>query len=1474
MRKFRNIISGVIWTLVGLYVTLIVLLHIPAVQSFIGTKAGEILSEKFDTKVSVGRVDIGFLNRLIVDDLQMFDQNQRPLLKASRASVKIDLLELAKGKISILSAQLFGLDANLYKESADASPNFQFVLDSLASKDQSEKTPINLKISSLIIRNGKVAYNRLDIPRSNSFSPDHINTSNISAHIILNTLQEDSINVNVKKLSFIEASGLRLSGLSMKLFGNDRHLVLEETSLRMPKTNITLSDFVADIQTDETKRKVVSVEYKGNIKPSTITLSDLKCFEPSLENFKSPISFEAILNGTDKSTMIESLNIRSADGNVALSANGAVSDWNRLDWGANILDFYASSEGIANVIDNFGARFKLPEEVRRLGNVGFKGSFYGNNNELGVTGLIKTNAGSADFTYQKNGNKFVGNIQTDELNLKQILNDDKFGTIATNLHVNGLVADGKYSGIKAKGKVSKFDYNSYMFNNIELDGSFDNNIYNGLLRIDDPNIKLNLQGSINISGKENVANLMAEVRNFNPSALKLSNQWPETAFSFNIDADISGRSLNKSKGEVVVSDFLMDSPKQQYYLEQLNIRADENNGVHLLDIESDFARVSIVGDYDYETLPQSFINIIGKRLPTLPGLPDVTNTNSNDFIIDATLNNTDWLKAFFNIPLDLKSPLHIEGDINDANSSMNMNVVVPDFVYDDTNFKATNINISTPNDTLRMKARIDKYNDMGQLTSLMLSTDAINDKFNANTKFSIDGMVTLKGNLDLYAKFYQDDNGADAAYVSIQPSELVVNDTIWMVEPSSVIYKKDNITVYDFAISHDHQFIHVDGKASKSINDSLFVDLNGIDISYILDIVDFHPVEFDGYASGRAFVAAALDKIEAAADLRVDQFRFENGRMGTLYANALLNNVSEQIDIDAVAIDEGDTKTVVQGYVSPKNDYIDLHILPHNTRLEFIENFCGSFMDNVTARGSGELRLFGPLSTINLTGKIVANGDMNITTLNTVYTLHNDTVRFIPDEIIFENDTIYDQEGHYGIFSGSLYHDALTNLRYNLNVDAHNLLAFDFKDFDGSTFCGTVYGTGICGIQGKSGEVNIDVNITPNKDSQIIYNASSPDDISTQEFIRWNEISKDSLGRGSHRVSTEMLADTYWSNASSDIHINFLINTTPEATLKVLMDEQSGDYIALNGNGIIRASYYNKGAFQMFGNYLVDHGVYKLTIQNIIKKDFQFEQGGTIVFGGNPYDATLNLKAIYTVNGVPLSDLNIGNSFTSNNIRVNCLMNIIGTPKQPSVDFDLDMPTVGSDAKQMIFSIINSEEEMNQQVLYLLAVGRFLNQGTNNANAESASLENQTSLAMQSILSGTISQQLNNVLSSVIKNNNWNFGANISTGNEGFNNAEYEGLLSGRLLNNRLLFNGQFGYRDNPNATTSFIGDFDIRYLLYPNGNLAIKVYNQTNDRYFTRNSLNTQGVGLIMKKDFNGLKDLFGIRPKKERIKKNNKED
>ena len=250
---------------------------------------------------------------------------------------------------------------------------------------------------------------------------------------------------------------------------------------------------------------------------------------------------------------------------------------------------------------------------------------------------------------------------------------------------------------------------------------------------------------------------------------------------------------------------------------------------------------------------------------------------------------------------------------------------------------------------------------------------------------------------------------------------------------------------------------------------------------------------------------------------------------------------------------------------------------------------------------------------------------------------------------------------------------------------------------------------------------------------------------------------------------------------------------------------------------------------------------------------------------GDPYDAQLDLQAQHVVNGVSLSDLNIGTSF-SNTVRINCLMNITGQPRAPIVDFDLDILNVNNEEKQLVRTFINGQEEMRQQVIYLLAVGRFYPQGANNAT-ESETARNSTSLAMQSLLSGTLSGQIHSMLGQVIKSNNWNFGANISTGDEGWNNAEYEGIINGRLLNNRLLINGQFGYRDNATtATPSFIGDFDIHYLLYPSGNLALKVYNQTNDRYFTKSSLNTQGIGLIMKKDFNGWRDLISTKKKKKK--------
>ena len=84
---------------------------------------------------------------------------------------------------------------------------------------------------------------------------------------------------------------------------------------------------------------------------------------------------------------------------------------------------------------------------------------------------------------------------------------------------------------------------------------------------------------------------------------------------------------------------------------------------------------------------------------------------------------------------------------------------------------------------------------------------------------------------------------------------------------------------------------------------------------------------------------------------------------------------------------------------------------------------------------------------------------------------------------------------------------------------------------------------------------------------------------------------------------------------------------------------------------------------------------------------------------------------------------------------------------------------------------------------------------------------------------------------------------------------EVDVALSSRLLNNRLLFNGNFGYRDQSLNSNQFVGDFDLEYLLNRSGNFRLKAYNRYNDQnYYLRSALTTQGVGIILRKDFDSL--------------------
>ena len=1459
------------------------MVNIPVVQQIIGERVSLALSKKLATKAYVGRVDVGFFNRIIIDDVNILDQANKKMLKASRISAKFSYFDLLKGRISITSAQIFGMQANLYKRNKATPPNFQFVLDSLASRDTTHQTPLYLAINSLIIRHGDIVWNRLDAPGKKTLDVNHLHFTGISSHVILNILTDDSLALNVRTLSLKEASGLNLTSLTFRLNAGRTNLSLNNFDATFAKSHLSIAGINASYRFKNKRFEPATLSYHGNVGESFITLSDLAFIYSDLKNIKRSVVLRTQFSGTSSSVRVKSVQLSvpqnglkpllQSPADIRLTANGSANNIpSAVRWAAAVSQFTMNGEGLKLLAG------KIPDAVSRMGSIRFKGNMGGYMSDIALKGSLLSEAGNAYLGVGKHGSSFTGHIESSAFNLRQILNNDKFGTVATNIDIDGNL---KHKLIKTRGTISRFDYNGYSYRNVKLDGQWFNGLYNGIFSINDKNIEADVRGILNTQVNHTSAKLTADIRNFAPSALHLfGGKFANNTYSAHIVADFTGRSLNTANGKLGISRLSVHMPTANYALDSLRLSAGTNRHGHFITMKSDFGHATITGNFNYTTLIQSLENIIANKLPSITKLSSIRfhRVESNNYTLNAVITKSDWARALLGIPVELHDTLTVNSQLSDRGKTLNADIFAPDITYDNRRFKNVSIVLNTLNHRLNADIMLMQAGQNGLSSDYRIEASAGENKL--FTILSVDNHARkqhLHGRLNANINFTQDAEGHAIANMDVLPSQVNIGDTVLTIHPANIRYSAHHLEVDKFAITSGQQHITVNGMVTRGKDDSLTVDLKNVNVEYILNLVNFHSVSFGGYASGKAHVARLFDKPSINGMLQVNNFTFEGGSLGTLYADANWDNRLGQINIDAVAKDTLNAPSsplpwrtaFVRGYVSLKNHDINLDMKLNETRANFLGNLCSGFLNNVELSGNGNLKLWGDLSKLNLTGDVTAHGNIGVTALGTHYAINNAKVRFVENEIQFVNDTINDNPGSIGTVNGSIYHQHLSQMTYDINVTARNLLTYDFDASSGSSFFGKVFATGKAAIKGRPGEVNINVNLTPEKGTEMVYDIASPEALDTQKFIHWS--SRDTLNTGSlsfhvpaENNDSAHKEDEQHEDIPTDIHLNFMINANPDATIRLIMDKASGDYIALNGDGNLRATYYNKGEFDLFGNYKVDHGVYKLTIQNIIKRDFLFMPGSTISFGGDPYAAILKLKAQYPIASVSLSDLHIGSSFSSNNIKVNCIMNITGTPAAPKVSFDLDMPTVGADAKQMIYSLINSEEEMNQQVLYLLAVGRFYSQNNNNADAEGS---NRASLAMQSILSGQISQQINNVLGTVIQNNDWNVGANISTGDEGWNNAEYEGLLSGRILNNRLLINGQFGYRDNNNATTSFIGDFDIRYLIFPNGNFSIHVYNQTNDRYFTRNSLNTQGVGFILKKDFNSLRDLLNFNKRKKSI-------
>lgn len=835
-----------------------------------------------------------------------------------------------------------------------------------------------------------------------------------------------------------------------------------------------------------------------------------------------------------------------------------------------------------------------------------------------------------------------------------------------------------------------------------------------------------------------------------------------------------------------------------------------------------------------------------------------------------TFSDTLLLRKFADIDMTipqqgiLVGTLSLDPKFNIRKSSVRSLLEVPTLTYNKERLVNTQLNFNYSPDGLDCNLYTERDMPLGA-TAFSLDVEGTLERLHGIFSWNNNRTPRQEGELDATVLLGKDSLGGRDVRLWIAPSKIVINDTTWQVHPATAHMHEGVIDVSGIRASEHERNVSVNGRISASDTDTLTATFKDINVAYILDLVKFHDVLFGGNASGKGYLTGLMKNPVADAYAHVDEFTFNGTPEGECDAHLTWGRTPNTLDIEGHVYDApNDMDTYVSGLVVPgrrPESRLHLDIDTKHFDLGFLNFFTKGIIEEMTGRVTGKAFVGGPL------GKIDLSGNLHLDTLSLYipytgvrYHLDNaweDSVLLRPGHILVKNAQIMDEKGrpdiytHFGYLQGHLQHNSFKDLTYDFHMDTQRLLVYDMKNFDDQPFYGTLYSTGNIHLFGAAGRVQVDAAIKPESNSSLTYSVASPSGITNSDFITYVDHSP---ATSTDAASTEGRASTLedLSKLTTDIRVNLDMDMTPDMRLRLIMDERTDDRLEVGGEGRLLANFYNKGSFNLYGTYRLTDGNYRLSFHDIIRKDFTFRPGGTIVFSGNPLTASINMQAVYTVPNVSLNDLG-SSSLGFNNTRVDCLMNVTGRPQSPIITFDFDLPNATEDEKRIVHSMVSTEEERNLQVIYLLGVGRFYSYAAMAQNGAS-----QTSTAMYSLMASTISQRFNQLLGDAIGSSNWNFGANLRTGETGWDNVDVEGMLSGRLFDNRLLINGNFGYRESYYTTRNIITDVDVQYLLTRNGTIGLKAYNKTNDRYFVQNSFNTQGLGIQLQKEFNHFRHLF----------------
>jgi len=1353
-----------------------------------------------------------------------------------------------------------------------------------SKESHSTGLPWRIGLDQLILSGNNAQYDVQDAARTKGVDLNHLRIDGMTMRAENLFYSENRMSGDIHHTFFREQSGLEVRELSGGFILDSLHAQLTNFTVETADSRIRQNILLSYSSFTELKNFQGTVKVKAAIGDSYLAVSDLLYFQPALPIKNTPgslIRFSSQLSGFVGDLQVEEL-LATVGDSTTIDLTGSIRGLPQAETSYYDVNLHRFSSGRTD-IQAIVADTLLPKDIVIPAAIRVNGNFKGTVKNFSASSVIETSIGNVHGNVALNTGEGVGSkdsrwkadVVVEEFNIGSLLNDSlTFGpvTLKASAVGTGLTKDDIQARLNVW--VDKAVVNGYPYSRLSINGTASPKMFEGKAEIQDSNIAFIFNGIVKMTENNPTYKFTFDLKGADLHRLSLTSD--DIRVSGMVTSDLVGQGVNDINGNVDVRNVVIIKNNKRYVIDSLvyvsvNLEAQTHISV---------ASTIIAGQFDGTITPGQLPEVLKEHFDhyfALQGMQRKKNLNPQDFSFHISIRDPSTITDVFFPKLHRLSAGIIEGNFDSGKRILNANIDIPGIGYSDIAVDSLALRVTSDPDVLQATLKVGSITDSTfRVTNLQLVGKVAHDSIQIALQSTRgDGFMKI-----LLAGVFN--SIPDGYKFRFNKDGIVFQNLPWIIpSDNELLFGKNRFIAHNIAMQGAGQSLSLKSTDEKNNRSPLKIEFNDYDLATVSRVVERETGLLGGTLIGNIVLQNLEKQMAFTSDLKIRDFNFDQRHVGDVAIRA--NNKTENVYEVNMDLSGNGNQIAMEGKYRSEvgGSALDLKFDFTKMNLASIEPFTFGSVQRLSGTMTGGLHMTGTMKKPSVNGELnFTDAAFNPTFLDTYLHLNNGKIEIDAQGIEFKFFELVDTLGNRASLSGRLFTEDFRSYSYDLRVHTDKFLLLNKPASRDALYYGTVILNSDISAKGDMRKLIVNMQAELDKGTNLAIvlpesNLAVEERRGIVRFVDSHIPANSIMSRENPGTNSDTVEATF---SSMDLTSNITVNK--DSKLRILIDPVSGDSLVIQGEATLSFTRDPSGKLTLTGRYEILNGSYQLSFGDFIKREFAIAKGSSLTWFGSPYEADVDITAIYTVKAAALDliqDQLVGISQEERNkykqelpIQVNLIMK--GKLLKPDIHFSLDLPPdkrgVLSGTVYAKLNELNSQEsELNKQVFALLVLGRFMPQNPLDIAGGNGGLSD----FARSSVSQILSTQLNRLSEHYLAGANLNVGLDSY---QDYSSGNPEGRTQLKLALSKQLFDERVtvqiggnvdleGRRSQENSLNNFAGDIKVLYKLTEDGRWQLQGFRQNSYEGAIDGDIIKTGAGVMFMIDFDRL---FGIALKPDR--------